>query len=272
MMASVSGRRISMLRALPGFAVQRDRAAQRLDVAADDVHADAAAAEVGDLLGGREARLEDQLQDVVVGRRHAGSTRPRSQARCSTLLAVDAAAVVVDADQDAARLVAGRTASAGPAAACRRRLRCSGVSRPWSSALRTRCISGSAMRSTTDLSSSVSPPTISSATSLPSSAAVSRTTRRKRAKVSPIGTMRSCSVPLRISSISRADLLVGLDQRALARLARQQRGAGAGDHQFAQQVDHGVEPVGLHADEAAVVGAPAVALRCCCRVPRDHCG
>ena len=59
------------------------------------------------------------------------------------------------------------------------------------------------MRSTTDLSSSVSPPTISSATSLPSSAAVSRTTRRKREKVSPIGTMRSCSVPLRISSTRR---------------------------------------------------------------------
>jgi hypothetical protein len=30
--------------------------------------------------------------------------------------------------------------------------------------------------------------------------------------------------------------------------------AGAGDHQFAEQVDHGIEPVGLHADVAVVVG------------------
>ena len=43
MMASVSGRRISMRRALARLAVQRDGAAQRLDVAADHVHADAAA-------------------------------------------------------------------------------------------------------------------------------------------------------------------------------------------------------------------------------------
>ena len=87
MMASVSGRRISMRAALRlRCCAMRDRAAQRLDVAAHHVHADAAAGEVGDLLGGGEAGLEDQL----AGSRSSGgvtpcSTRPRSQARCSTL-------------------------------------------------------------------------------------------------------------------------------------------------------------------------------------------
>ena len=50
---------------LPGFGCDLDAAAQRLDVAADDVHADAAAGDLGDLLGGREARLEDQRVDLV---------------------------------------------------------------------------------------------------------------------------------------------------------------------------------------------------------------
>jgi hypothetical protein len=53
-----------------------------------------------------------------------------------------------------------------------------------------------------------------------------------------------------------ADLLCWPRSARVARLTRQQRRAGAGDHQFAQQVDHGVEPVGLHADEAVVVGRP----------------
>ena len=43
---------------------------------------------------------------------------------------------------------------------------------------------------------------------------------------------------------------VGLDQRHVACFARQQVGTGPGNHQFAQQVDHRVKPVSLHADEA----------------------
>ena len=129
------------------------------------------------------------------------STRPLSQARCNTLSRLmprpsSPMRIRMLPDSWQADSVSR------PCAALPEARRCAGVSRPWSSALRTRCISGSAMRSTTDLSSSVSPPWISSVTSLPRSDAVSRTTRRSREKVSPIGTMRSCSVPLRISSMS----------------------------------------------------------------------
>ena len=67
----------------PRVGVDVDPAAQRLDVAAHDVHADAAAGDVGDLLGGREARLEDQLMDVV-GRRAA---RPRRSGRAAIAFA-----------------------------------------------------------------------------------------------------------------------------------------------------------------------------------------
>jgi len=77
-----------------------------------------------------------------------------------------------------------------------------GVSRPWSMELRTRCISGSPMRSTMALSSSVSPPTMSRLIDLPRSRETSRTTRWKRLKVSPMGTMRSCSVPDWMPSMS----------------------------------------------------------------------
>ena len=55
--------------------------------------------------------------------------------------------------------------------------RASAVSTPWSTLLRTRCVSGSAIISTIDLSSSVSPPLIASSMSLPSDFAESRTTR-----------------------------------------------------------------------------------------------
>ena len=55
------------------------------------------------------------------------------------------------------------------------------------------------------------------------------------------------------------DLLIRLDQTALARFTGQQRGAGTGDDQLSQQVDDGVEPVGLHADQPLVVDA-ALAL------------
>ena len=130
------------------------------------------------------------------------STRPRAQARASTLsreMPRPSSWMRIKMPPDSWQADSVSLPCAGLPAASR----ASGDSRPWSRPLRTRCISGSAMRSTTDLSSSVSPPTISSATSLPSSAAVSRTTRLKREKVSPIGTMRNFSVPLRISSISR---------------------------------------------------------------------
>ena len=63
-------------RALARLAVDVDRAAQRFDVAPHDVHADAPTAEVGDLLGGGKPRLEDELEDVGLGRRDALFDQP----------------------------------------------------------------------------------------------------------------------------------------------------------------------------------------------------
>src|SRR5476649_2210407 len=78
--------------------------------------------------------------------------------------------------------------------------RTSAGSMPWSMALRTRCISGSPIFSTTVLSSSASSPSTTRPMSLPSSRATSCTTRWKRLKVAPIFTMRSSSAASRTSS------------------------------------------------------------------------
>ena len=95
---------------------------------------------------------------------------------------------------------------------------------PWSIALRTRCISGSPIFSTTVLSSSVSSPLTCSSTSLPSSRATSCTTRLNRLKVAPILTMRSCSALSRTSStrpdsVELHSISSGLRVRLAARLA-----------------------------------------------------
>ena len=53
-------------RALSGARGDRDATAECLDGALDDVHADAAAGDVGDLVGRGEARHEDQVIDFLV--------------------------------------------------------------------------------------------------------------------------------------------------------------------------------------------------------------
>src|SRR5262249_12849202 len=54
-------------RALPELAFDSDAAAQLLDLAPDYVHADAAAGNVGDLFRGREAGLENEVVNLLVG-------------------------------------------------------------------------------------------------------------------------------------------------------------------------------------------------------------
>ena len=88
--------------------------------------------------------------------------------------------------------------------------RTSGDSMPWSRELRTRCINGSAMCSTSALSTSVSPPVTSRATFFPRAVLTSRTTRWKRLNVVPIGTMRRRSASSRTPSISRIVSLMEL--------------------------------------------------------------
>lgn len=81
-------------------------------------------------------------------------------------------------------------------------LRSAGVSRPWSTALRIRWVSGSPMRSTTVLSTSVISPSTSKRTRLPVSTSSSRMMRGTRLKTVFIGWARiaiveSCSSRVR---------------------------------------------------------------------------
>ena len=73
--------------------------------------------------------------------------------------------------------------------------RSSGVSIPWSTELRTQCMIGSRRSSTTVLSNSVSSPSITRLTLRPRSRLKSRTTRGKRLKIVPIGTIRIFMTP-----------------------------------------------------------------------------
>ena len=66
---------------------------------------------------------------------------------------------------------------------------------PWSSALRTRWAIGSPISSSSERSSSVSRPSRTRSTSLPSCAERSRTSRGKRLKIVSIGIIRSCVTP-----------------------------------------------------------------------------
>jgi hypothetical protein len=86
-----------------------DPTADALDVGLDDVHADTAAGDVGDPVGGAEARLEDQPAQLLLA--HPGGIlrgdraaldRPGPDGR-----RVQAAAVVRDLDDDLASLVEG---------------------------------------------------------------------------------------------------------------------------------------------------------------------
>ena len=98
--------------------IDADRAAQLLDGVADDVHADAAAGDVGHLVGGRQPLEEHQRHHVGVAER--GGAIGREEAAADRLLAqlvgVEAAAVVADAEDGLRAFVVGRQ----PDAAARR--------------------------------------------------------------------------------------------------------------------------------------------------------
>ncbi len=88
---------------------QGDRAADRLDVLTHDIHADAAAGDIGDLFGGREARREDESVDFLVA--HPFELRLGRQPQLQRLFLdprlVEATPVVADFDGDLAGLVRG---------------------------------------------------------------------------------------------------------------------------------------------------------------------
>ena len=126
---------------LPGARRHLDAAAQRGDLGAHDVHADAAARDLRDLRRGREARLEDALDELRVGGLRVGgdpALRDRlARARC---VEVEAGAVVGELDRDfVADLAHGQRDFAGlglaglararRAARCRGRARCAAGAR-----------------------------------------------------------------------------------------------------------------------------------------------
>ncbi len=82
--------------------------------------------------------------------------------------------------------------------------RFSGVAMPWSRDVRRMWTSGSLSWSMTCLSTSVSPPSPTKTTSLPSSPARSRTSRRKVPYRPPMGTMRSPRVSSRSLAATRS--------------------------------------------------------------------
>ena len=82
-----------------------------------------------------------------------------------------------------------------PSAGLPRATRVSGLSTPWSTVFRTRCVSGSLMASMMVLSSSVSLPSISMRTCLPQVAARSRTNRGNLLHTLPICCIRVFITP-----------------------------------------------------------------------------
>ena len=80
--------------------------------------------------------------------------------------------------------------------------RSAGVSRPWSAELRTMCVNGSLIRSSTCRSSSVSAPCISSSICLPSSPERSRTMRGSFCQALPIGCIRVFMTPSCSSAVT----------------------------------------------------------------------
>ena len=86
-----------------------DGAADLIDVVADDIEAHAAAGDAGDRLGGREARIEDELLDLLLG--HALEIglgrKPVGEHLLADARGVEAAAVVSHADHDLPALVIG---------------------------------------------------------------------------------------------------------------------------------------------------------------------
>src|SRR5581483_7659503 len=94
-------------RPLAGFRRDLDAAAERLDRRADDVHPDATAGDVRDLLGGRKAGLEDQVVDLGVGEPGRARDEPALDRLRGDPVAVEAAPVVAHLDDDAATPVGG---------------------------------------------------------------------------------------------------------------------------------------------------------------------
>ena len=110
--------------------LERNAAAEVLDIAAHDVHADAAAGNVGHRLGGREAGQHDQIADFVLGQLNVRRRPALFLGDLEHALGIDAGAVVLDLDDNTAAAMFGRQPDRRLPRACRRRARSAGVSMP----------------------------------------------------------------------------------------------------------------------------------------------
>src|SRR5574340_722611 len=92
-------------RALPERGLDIHVATDPLHVFLDDVHADAAARNIRNLVGGRKPGLEDEVEDVVIGEAGVVCDNPALARLGKDFFSVDTAAVVANFDQDVAGLV-----------------------------------------------------------------------------------------------------------------------------------------------------------------------
>ena len=87
-------------RAAPGRGLDEQPAAELLDLGGDHVHADAAAGLLREPVGRAEARLEDQLQRLLVGELLVGPQQPHVARLGADRGDVEPGAVVLDDDHD----------------------------------------------------------------------------------------------------------------------------------------------------------------------------
>ena len=145
----------------PGADVERQRAAELANGALHHLHPDAAAGRAVRRIPGGEAGQRRAVRAARAPRagrrRHGNADRPGPLPHRRD---VDAAAVVGDLERDHDRRRWRRSASGGRPRASRPRAALRPDSMPWLTALRTRCSTGSIIRSTRYLSISVSCPQI----------------------------------------------------------------------------------------------------------------
>jgi len=86
--------------------VDRERAAELLDLVVHDVHADAAAGQLGHGLGGRESGFQDEAVEVAIGQLHVGLEDAAFDRLAPDRVTIQAAAIVGHAQHDFRRLAA----------------------------------------------------------------------------------------------------------------------------------------------------------------------
>ena len=128
---------------------------------------------------------------------------------------------------------------------------------PWSTALRTMCVSGSRMASMIVLSSSVSWPSMSSRTCLPQATARSRTTRGNLLQTLPIGCIRVFMTPACSSVVSRLSRCTVPRNAGVLLGGAELHDLVAGEDQLADQGHQLVEQADVDADAAVGDGRGA---------------